>query len=195
MNATRKINPVLKGVLEGGPLLLFFIANYKFDLFTATGVLMAAAVTALIASWVLTRQVPIMPVVTTVLVLVFGALTLYFHDQTFIKMKPTIANSLFGLGLLVSLYLGRPLLPLVLGHVLSIDAAGWRILTLRWALFFFVLAILNEIVWRTQSDQFWAAFKVFGTAPLTLLFTLLQAPLVMRHELKPQDAAQADERM
>ncbi len=182
-----KQNPALKLALEMGPLVLFFFANAKFGIYTATGVLMVAVVAALAASWLLTRHVPIMPLVTAVAVLVFGALTFIFQDELFIKMKPTIVNSIFGAVLLVGLAMGKPLLPVMLDSMMRLTDTGWRILTLRWGLFFFVLAGVNELVWRTQTTDFWVSFKVFGTMPLTIVFALAQVPLIMKHELKDED--------
>lgn len=179
-----KIHPVLKLALEMGPLALFFLTNYKFGIFPATGVLMVGVVVALAASYILTKRVPIMPLVTAIAVLVFGGLTLYLNDDHFIKLKPTIVNTLFGAALLGGLAFGKPLLPLVFDSMLKLTFEGWRKLTLRWGLFFLFLAILNEVVWRTQSNDFWVSFKVFGTMPLTLLFTLAQVPLIMKYEDK-----------
>ena len=185
-------HPLVKLALEMGPLVLFFGANARFGIFPATGVLMVSVLAALIAAWVLTRRIPVMPLVTAVAVLVFGGLTFYFQDDLFIKLKPTIVNCLFGSVLLGGLALGRPLLPLVLDSVLKLDPAGWRKLTLRWALFFFALAIINEVVWRTQTTDFWATFKVFGVTPLTLVFALAQTPLILRHEMKEPTPTDAD---
>ena len=179
------LNPLLKSALELGPLVLFFLANWRLGIFPATAILMAGVVVSLGVSWFVTRRLPIMPVVTAVAVLVFGSLTLAFHDQTFIKMKPTIVNALFGSALLGALWFGKPLLPVVLDSVLRLTEAGWRKLTFRWGLFFFFLAILNEVVWRTQSTSFWVGFKVFGTMPITLIFALAQTPLILRYEVKP----------
>jgi intracellular septation protein len=186
----KAIDPTLKLLLELGPLGCFFLASWRFGLHVATGVLMVGVVVALAASYALTRRLPIMPVVTAIAVLVFGALTFYFDNPVFIKIKPTVINCIFGAALLGGLAFGKPLLPVVLDSALHLDEAGWRKLTFRWGLFFFVLAGLNEFVWRTQSDVFWSGFKVFGTMPLTVVFALSQVPLIMRHELKtpaPQD--------
>ena len=180
-------NPALKLALEMGPLVLFFIANARFGIYIATGVLMVGVVAALAASWLLTRHVPVMPLVTAVAVLVFGGLTFIFQDELFIKMKPTIVNSIFGAVLLVALAMGKPLLPVVLDSMMRLTETGWRILTLRWGLFFFLLAGVNELVWRTQTTDFWVSFKVFGTMPLTVVFALAQLPLMMKHELKDED--------
>ena len=156
-----KQNPAIKLALEMGPLVLFFLTNAKFGIFIATGVLMAGVVAALAASWLLTRHLPIMPLVTAVAVLVFGGLTFIFQDELFIKMKPTIVNSIFGSVLLIALAMGKPLLPVVLDSMMRLTELGWKILTLRWGLFFFVLAGINEVVWRTQTTDFWVSFKVF----------------------------------
>ncbi len=188
----RAQNPTLKLVLEMGPLVLFFITNWKFGIFPATGVLMAGVVVALIASWALTRHLPIMPLVTAVAVVFFGALTFFFHDDLFIKLKPTIVNTIFGTVLLGGLAFGRPLLPVVLDSVLQLTEEGWRKLTLRWGVFFYILAIVNEVVWRTQTTDFWVSFKAFGIMPLTIVFALSQVPLIMKHELKGDDAKNSD---
>jgi len=185
--ARPKQNPALKLALEMGPLVLFFLANVKFGIFIATGVLMVGVVAALGASWLMTRHVPIMPLVTAVAVLFFGALTFIFQDELFIKMKPTIVNSIFGAALLIGLAMGKPLLPIVLDSMMRLTELGWRILTLRWGLFFFLLAGLNELVWRTQTTDFWVSFKVFGTMPITIVFALAQIPLLMKHEIKDED--------
>ena len=177
-------NPMLKLALEMGPLAVFFFANYKYGIRIATGALMAGVLVALVLSYTLRGRVPVMPLVTAAAVLIFGGLTFYFDDDLFIKLKPTIVNALFGTILLGGLALGKPLLPLAFDSMLHLDDAGWRKLTLRWGLFFFALAALNEVVWRTQTSDFWVSFKVFGTMPLTLLFTFLQVPLIMRHEIK-----------
>ena len=185
----RKIDPILKLLLEFGPLGLFFVASYRYNLHVATGVLMVGVVVALAASYAIVRRVPIMPLVTAVAILVFGALTFYFDNPVFIKVKPTIVNCIFGAVLLGGLLFNRSLLSVLLDTALSLDETGWRKLTFRWGIFFFVLAGLNEIVWRTQSDVFWAGFKVFGSMPLTVLFALSQVPLILNHELKASEPA------
>jgi intracellular septation protein len=179
--------PAIKLALELGPLALFFVTNLKFGIFPATGVLMVSVLAALAVSYYLTRRLPVMPVVTAVAVTIFGALTFLLHDELFIKLKPTIVNSLFGATLLGALAFGKPLLPIVLDSVMHLSEEGWRKLTLRWGLFFFVLAALNEVVWRTQTTDFWAGFKAFGIMPLTIVFALTQVPLIMRCEVKPSE--------
>ena len=176
-----KLNPVLKLVLDFGPLVLFFAANSRFGIFTATAVIMVAIVLALAVTYALTRHVPVMPVVTAVIVLVFGTLTLVLHDEDFIKVKPTIIYVLFGGVLLGGLSFGKSLLGVVFDSVFHLTEEGWRKLTLRWALFFFALAVLNEIVWRTQSTDVWVAFKVFGATALTIVFMAFQYPLLTKY--------------
>jgi intracellular septation protein len=178
-----EVNPFLKLGLELGPLIVFFFANARFGIFAATGAFMIATIVALSASWWLTRRLAIMPIVTGVVVFVFGGLTLLLQDEVFIKMKPTIVNALFGAVLLGGLALGRPLLGYVFDSVFRLDDEGWRKLTFRWGIFFFVLAVLNEVVWRSVSTDMWVNFKVFGIMPLTVLFTLTQMPLIQRHAL------------
>ena len=130
-----------------------------------------------------------MPFVTGIVVLVFGGLTLWLQDEAFIKMKPTIINVLFGATLLGGLLFGRPLLGYVFDSVFRLDDEGWRKLTFRWGMFFFVLAVLNEVVWRNFSTDAWVNFKVFGIMPLTILFTLTQMPLIQRHALPDPEKA------
>jgi len=181
MEMRRPINPFVKLALEFAPLALFFVANARFGIFAATGIFMVAILASLATSYAIARTLPIMALVSGAVVLVFGGLTLALHDDLFIKMKPTIVNCLFGAILLGGLAFDRPLLPLVLDQVLTLTTQGWRKLTLRWAVFFFVLAGLNEIVWRNFSTDTWVNFKVFGTMPLTLLFAIAQTPLILRH--------------
>jgi len=190
--ATTPQNPTLKLVLEMGPLVAFFITNWQYGIFPATAVLMVCVVVALGVSWTLTRHLPVMPVVTCVAVLFFGALTFFFNDELFIKLKPTIVNTMFGAILLGALAFGKPLLPIVLDSVMRLTEEGWRKLTLRWGLFFFVLAAINEIVWRTQTTDFWVSFKAFGIMPITIAFALAQVPLILKYEIKDPETPQPD---
>lgn len=183
----KRLHPGLKFALELGPLILFFVANQKFGIFAATGVLMAGVVLTLGVSWSVTRHLPAMPVVTAVLVLVFGSLTFFLQDETFIKLKVTILYLMFGGALLGALYFDKLLLPIVFDMAIHIDDAGWKKLTWRWGLFFFFLAGLNEVVRRVVSTDSWVNFKVFGILPLTVVFAITQAPLIMRHEIRPED--------
>jgi intracellular septation protein len=198
MTDVKRLPPLLKLALELGPLALFFFGNAYGDrfgfpegqrIFAATGVFIVATVIALGISYWLVRKLPIMPVVSGIVVVVFGGLTLFLQDETFIKLKPTIVNTMFGIVLLGGLYFRKPLLQIVLDSVFDLDEEGWRKLTFRWALFFFALAVLNEIVWRTQTTDFWVSFKVFGIMPLTIAFALAQTPLLLRHEIKKAEEA------
>ena len=182
-----QLNPILKLVLDIGPLVLFFAANSKFGIFAATGAFMVAVLAALAVSYVMTRHIAVMPVVTAVIVLIFGGLTLVLHDELFIKLKPTIIYILFGGTLVGGLLFGKPLLGIVFDSVFHLREEGWRKLTWRWAFFFFALAILNEIVWRTQSTDFWVAFKAFGVLPLTFIFAAMQYPLLMKYDASPKE--------
>ena len=178
-------HPVFKLATELGPLIVFFVANAKFNLFVATGAFMVAIVAAMIASYVVVRHVPIMAIVTAVIVLVFGTLTLVLHDETFIKVKPTIIYGLFAAILGGGLLFGRSFIAILFNQMFNLTPKGWRILTMRWALFFLGMAALNEIVWRTQSTDFWVAFKAFGAIPITMIFAMTQMPVVKRYHLEP----------
>jgi intracellular septation protein len=177
----KKLDPILKLVLDIGPLVLFFVANARFGIYAATGAFMVAVLIALAVSYALTRHVALMPVVTAVIVLVFGGLTLILHDDLFIKLKPTIIYVLFGGTLLVGLLLDKPFLSIVFDQMFHLTDEGWRKLTWRWVIFFFALAVLNEIVWRNFSTDTWVSFKLFGVVPLTFLFGALQYPLIMKY--------------
>ena len=181
MAKKKQLDPFLKLVLDIGPLILFFAANAKFGIYAATASFMVAVLIALAVSYVLTKHLAIMPLVTAVIVLVFGGLTLVLHDELFIKVKPTIIYVLFGGTLLGGLAFNKPLLGIVFDSVFHLREEGWRKLTWRWALFFFALAILNEVVWRTQTTDFWVSFKLFGVVPLTFLFAALQVPLLTKY--------------
>jgi intracellular septation protein len=187
------VNPLLKLSLELGPLVLFFVANSRWGIFTATAVFMVAVVAALVASYTLLHRVPIMTVVSAVVVLVFGSLTLLLQNDVFIKLKPTIIYLLFFAVLLGGLAAGKPLLAMVFDSVFDLTPEGWRKLTWRWALFFLALAVVNEIVWRTQTTDVWLGFKVFGVVPLTFLFAASQYPLLSRYDAKTA-RAEAGER-
>jgi intracellular septation protein len=175
-------SPFIKLLIDLGPLIAFFVAYARAGIFWATGVLMLATLAALIASWRLLGRVTAVPVLTAILVVVFGGLTFYLDDPSFIKLKPTIINLLFAGVLVAGLATGRPLLKVLLGEALRLTEVGWRKLTVRWAWFFFSLAVLNEVVWRNFSESAWVNFKVFGIVPLTILFAMAQIPLIKRYE-------------
>jgi intracellular septation protein len=178
-------HPVFKLATELGPLIVFFVANAKFNLFVATGAFMVAIVAAMIASYAVVRHVPIMAIVTAVIVLVFGTLTLVLHDETFIKVKPTIIYGLFAAILGGGLLFGRSFIAILFDQMFNLTPKGWRILTMRWAVFFLGMAVLNEVIWRTQSTDFWVAFKAFGAVPITMVFAITQMPLIKRYHLEP----------
>jgi intracellular septation protein len=182
-----KLNPYLKFAINFGPLLLFFATYWRFDIFTGTAVLMVAVVIALGVSYAMTRHWPVVTVVIAIIVLVFGGLTLVLHDETFIKMKPTIFYALLGGALLVGYFFDKPLLEIAFDSVLPITDEGWRKLTPRWVAFFFFLALLNEVIWRTQSTSFWVNAKVFGFTTLTFIFGALQVPLMMKYAVEPAE--------
>lgn len=204
----KKISPGLKFALEMGPLLIFFFATFKGQwltsiipalgalgkpLFIATALFMIATAISLAVSWALTRSIPMMPLVSGVVVLIFGGLSIWLQNDTFIKMKPTIVYALFAAVLLGGLAFGRPLLGYVFDQAFQLDEEGWKKLTLRWGLFFVACAVLNEIVWRSLgaiyppdiADEYWAAFKLFGFTGITFIFVFAQMPLIMRHSLDP----------
>src|SRR3954452_3243055 len=203
MNDRPQLHPMLKLALDLGPLLLFFFANAKpalFEpwiaplipaavatgeragIFVATAVFMVAILAALVISYVLTRRLPMMAVVSAIIVVVFGGATLIFQNETFIKLKPTIIYLLFTGTLFGGLVMRKPLLAMVFDAMFHLTDEGWRKLTVRWAAFFLALAVLNEIVWRTQSTDTWVSFKVFGIVPLTFIFAAAQLPLMRRYD-------------
>ena len=184
-------HPLFKLATELGPLVIFFVANAKGNLFIATGAFMVAVVVAMAASWVVTRHVPLMAIVTAVVVLVFGTLTLVLHDETFIKVKPTIIYGLFATILGGGLLFGRSFIAILFDQMFNLTAQGWRILTLRWSLWFCAMAVLNEIIWRTQTTDFWVTFKAFGMVPLTMVFAISQMGLIKRYHLEPVSLEQS----
>jgi len=181
MAEKKQLNPMLKLVLDIGPLVLFFAANSKFGIYAATGSFMVAVLIALGVSYAMTRHIAIMPVVTAAIVLVFGGLTLILHDELFIKLKPTIIYVLFGGTLLAGIAFDKPFLSIMFDQMFHLTPEGWRKLTWRWALFFLALAVVNEAVWRTQTTDVWVSFKLFGVVPLTFLFGALQYPLLVKY--------------
>jgi intracellular septation protein len=184
---------LLKLALEMGPLGVFFFANSRYGIFAATGAFMVATVISLTLSAILMKRLPVMPLVTGVFVIVFGGLTIYLQNETFIKVKPTIVNLLFAAALGTGLLFGRSLMKIVLGEVIQLRDEGWRLLTLRWTGFFLSLALLNEIVWRFFTTETWAAFKLFGVMPITFLFMMSQIGLLQKYQI-PDEAGQPAEK-
>lgn len=177
----------VKPATDYGPLIVFFLAYMRYDLMAATAALMAGTVVALAVALWFERRVPMMPVITAIVVGVFGGLTLWLNDETFIKIKPTIIQGLMSAVLLGGLVFGKALLRPVMGTAWPMDDVGWRRLTFRFGCFFAVMAVVNEIVWRTQSTDTWVAFKVFGLMGLTFVFGMFQMPLLNRHHIDEQD--------
>ena len=208
MTEKKQLNPLAKLALDLGPLVLFFFTNSRPALFSpliapfvpaalmtgeragifvATAVFMVAVLVALVVSYALIRRLPAMAIVSAVVVVVFGGLTLVLQDDTFIKLKPTIIYLLFAGILTGGLMMGKQLLAIVFDSVFHLVEEGWRKLTIRWSIFFIVLAALNEIIWRTQSTDFWVNFKVFGVMPLTFIFAAFQYPLMQKYEAKSEE--------
>lgn len=213
----KEINPILKLLLEVGPLGVFFFGfNYGGDIakspsvapllenflsadamasdqgpiLVATVLFMIAIAVSLAASWALTRTLPRMAIVTGVVVAVFGGLTLWLQDDTFIKMKPTIVNGIFALILGFGLFQGKSYLKMLMGEAMPLSDEGWMIFTRRWVIFFIFLAIVNEIVWRTQTTDFWVSFKTFANIPMTFIFIACQWPLLQKYGTEsPKDEA------
>jgi intracellular septation protein len=207
------MKPWLKLAIEAGPLVVFFVVNgrgglpelrhlwlagdaaptLQQGLFEATGAFMVVTVLSLLAGWFLDRRLPVMPLVSGFFVFVFGGLTLVLADETFIKLKPTLVNGLFAVILLGGLVFKRALLKPLFGSAFQLGDDGWRTLTLRWGVFFILLAILNEVVWRNFSTEFWISFKLFGVLPLTVVFAGSQTPLILRHQTETANDAAAAE--
>lgn len=174
----------LKPAVDWAPLVAFFITFKWQGLMVATGVLIVVTIVLCGIGYAIMRRLAPMPVVTMVVVAIFGGLTLWLQDETFIKMKPTIVLGLFSATLFGGLVLKKPLVKYVMESALELDDAGWHKLTLRFAVFFAAVAALNEVVWRTQSTDLWVDFKVFGILGLNVVFILTQFPLIRRHQMK-----------
>ncbi len=173
-----------KLLIDIGPLAVFFIFYTRSGLQASILPFMIATVIAVLFSYILEKKIPIMPTVGAGIVLLFGGLTIYFDNDVFFKMKPTIINVLFALILYGGILINKPLLKYLLGAALKLEEAGWKILTQRWIGFFIALAVLNEIVWRTQSTDVWVNFKVFGILPITFIFTMTQFPLIKKYQIE-----------
>ncbi|MGB7336190.1 MAG: septation protein A [Salaquimonas sp.] len=197
----KQISSGLKLALEMGPLGVFLAANSYRDAlveavpllgifgdpkFAAIFLFMIAMIISVAITWVLEKRLAIMPVVTCVMVLVFGAVSIWLQDEYFLKIKPTIVNVLFGVGLLIGLFVFKvPFMKIAFDGPFKLDDAGWWKLTFRWALYFLFLAVVNEIVWRNFSYDFWVGFKFWATMPMTMIFMLFQYPVLVKHALEP----------
>jgi len=175
---------VYKLLIDIGPLAVFFYFYSKNGLQASILPFMIATVIAVLFSYILEKKIPIMPTAGAAIILVFGSLTIYFDNDIFFKMKPTIINLLFAVILYGGIIFKKLLLKYLLGAALQLEERGWKILTQRWIGFFIALAILNEIVWRTQSTDFWVNFKVFGILPITFIFTMTQFPLIKKYQIE-----------
>jgi len=179
------MNSFIKLFIDIGPLAVFFI-YYKVsgDLIDAILPLMLATIISVVISYILEKRIPIMPTLGAGIVVIFGGLTIIFDNKIFIFMKPTIINIIFAAILYGGIILKKPLLKYLIGSALKLEEEGWSILTQRWAAFFIALAVLNEIVWRTMSEEFWVSFKVFGILPITFIFTMTQFPLIKKYQVE-----------
>ncbi|MBL4906055.1 MAG: septation protein IspZ [Sneathiella sp.] len=177
----KQISPLLKLVIDLGPLILFFVADELSDIFVATGVLLVSVTVSFIASWLLTHKIPILPSVSLLFVLVFGGLTLFLGDEEFIKIEVSLTNALCGAALLAGLFWGQSLLKLVFGTMVDIDDEGWKKLTFRLGLFMIAIAVTNEIVRQYVSTDLWVIFRVYGILALNVVFLVTQIPIVKRH--------------
>jgi intracellular septation protein len=190
----KELGAGMRLLLDIGPLILFFVANARFGIFAATGAFIVAIIVAMIVSLFLTRHVTALQLFSAVMVVVMGGLTLYFHNETFIKIKPTIYYAFVTAILGYGYFANKPILKSVLGTAYpGLDATGWAKLTRNWALFFFLMGVVNELVWRNSSTSFWVGFKLWGTMPATLLFALANVPMLMRHGLTKDEAVAASE--
>ena len=177
---------LIKFVTDLGPLLVFFLVYYKSgkDLRIAIPPFIVATIISLTVVWVLEKKIPMVPLLSGILITFFGGLSIYFDNPVFIYIKPTIINILFGLALLFGKFFTKePILKKILGKSMPLTDEGWKILNNRWMYFFFCLAILNEIVWRTQSEEFWVNFKVWGLLPITFMFTAFQIGLINKYKI------------
>jgi len=197
------LNQWAKLALETGPLVVFIMANNNGDklaemfpvlaglggkIFIGTAFFMVAMTISLIITWLYERKVALMPLITFVMVVIFGMLTLYLQDEFFIKVKPTIINTMFGVAILGTLFIFKvPVMKLLFNGPFQLDDEGWTKLSFRWGCFFLFLAVVNEVVWRTQTTDFWVAFKLWGVMPMTMIFMLFQYPVMMKHGLEEEE--------
>ena len=177
---------LIKFVTDFGPLLVFFLFYYKSgkDLKVAIPPFIVATIISLLIVWILEKKIPMVPLLSGILITFFGGLTIYFNNPIFIYIKPTIINILFGLALLLGkFFTDQPILKKILGKAMPLTDQGWKILNTRWMFFFFALAMINEVVWRTQTEEFWVNFKVWGMIPITFIFTAFQINLINKYKI------------
>jgi len=179
-----------KLLIEIGPLLVFFGVNAAYGIFAGTAAFMVVTVVSLGLAWWLYHKVPVMPLASAVIVLIFGGLTIYLQDETFIKLKPTIVYGMFAVLLLAGLAASKPVLALLFGPVFNLTDEGWQKLTVRWAVFFVLMAVLNEFVWRNFSTDTWVSFKAFGFLPISLIFAMAQVPLMQRYGVPEENGSE-----
>ena len=176
----------LKFLTDFGPLVIFFYYYYDSEknLELAIPPFIIATIIALGVMWLLEKKIPKVPLISGILITFFGGLTIYFNNPVFIYIKPTIINVLFGLALIFGRYFtNEPVLKKLLGKSISLTNEGWTILNKRWIYFFFGIAILNELIWRSQSEEFWINFKVWGLLPITFIFTAFQIRLINKYKI------------
>jgi intracellular septation protein len=186
VNMSQMNKSFLKFTTDFGPLAIFFFYYYNNDknLTVAIPPLIVATLVALAVVWFFEKKIPMMPLISGVLITFFGGLTIYFNDPIFIYIKPTIINILFALALFFGKYFTKePVLKKIMGKSIALSDIGWELLNKRWMFFFFGLAILNEFIWRTQTEEFWVNFKVWGMLPITLIFTVFQVSLINKHKV------------
>ncbi|MDJ0612079.1 MAG: septation protein A [Rhizobiaceae bacterium] len=197
------LNQWAKLALETGPLVVFIMANNNGDklaemfpilaqlggkIFVGTAFFMVAMTISLIITWLFERKVALMPLITFVMVVIFGMLTLYLQDDFFIKVKPTIINTMFGVAILGTLFIFKtPVMKILFDGPFKLDDVGWTKLSFRWGCFFLFLALVNEVVWRTQTTDFWVAFKLWGVMPMTIIFMMFQYPVMLKHGIEEEE--------
>ena len=175
----------VKFLTDFGPLVIFFYYYYDSgkDLKIAIPPFIIATIIALAVVWVLEKKIPKVPLLSGILITLFGGLTIYFNNPVFIYIKPTIINLMFGFALVFGKFFSNePILKKLMGKSVSLTNEGWEVLNKRWIYFFFGIAVLNELIWRTQSEEFWVNFKVWGMLPITIVFTGFQIPLINKHK-------------
>ncbi|MDC1096687.1 septation protein A [Pelagibacteraceae bacterium] len=176
---------LLKFITDFGPLLIFFVVYSKSgkNLSVAIPPLIIATLVSISLVYFIEKKIPYLPLIGGIIISFFGGLTLYFNNPVFLYIKPTIVNLIFAITLLIGNFYKKNFLKVFFKSAFQLNELGWTKLSNRWAYFFIFLAILNELVWRTQSEAMWVNFKVWGILPLTFIFTALQLPLITKHKI------------